>query len=50
MSVWVPSHRDVAVSDQVIKGSGLDKIVSMYDLSIDGADSLVTVNGIKRAT
>ena len=50
MSVWVPSHRDVAVSDQVIKGSGLDEIVSIYDLSIDGADSLVTVNDIKRAT
>ena len=37
-------------SDQVIKGSGLDEIVSIYDLSIDGSDSLVTVNDIKRAT
>ena len=37
------------ICGQVIKGSGLDEILCTCDLSIVGADSLVTVNDIKRA-
>ena len=37
------------ISGQVIKGSGLDEIMCTCGLSIVGADSLVTVNDIKRA-
>ena len=37
------------ICGQVIKGSGLDEIMCTCGLSIAGADSLVTVNDIKRA-
>ena len=37
------------ICGQVIKGSGLDEIMCTCGLSIVGADSLVTVNDIKRA-
>ena len=37
------------ICGQVIKGSGLDEIMCVCGLSIVGADSLVTVNDIKRA-
>ena len=38
------------ICGQVVKGSGLDEIMCTCCLSIVGADSLVTVNDIKRAT
>ena len=37
------------ICGQVIKGSGLDEIMCICGLSIVGADSLVTVNDMKRA-
>ena len=37
------------ICDQVIKGTELDKIMCTCSLSIAGADSIVTVNYIKRA-
>ena len=36
------------ISGQAVKGSELDQIMSTCDLSLVGADSLVTVNDIKR--
>ena len=36
------------ICGQVIKGGGLDEIMYACSLSIVGADSLVTVNDIKR--
>ena len=46
-----PLHIDkswLIICGQVVKGSGLDEIISTCELSIVGADSLVTVNDIKR--